>query len=893
VDSAYALDRGTRVERYILLKPLGQGGMGVVYAAYDPELDRKVALKLLRPDKHTPDGNTERGWMLREAQAMARISHPNVISVYDTGTFGSQVFVAMEFIQGRTLSTWMRREKHTWPEIIRVFLEAGKGLVAAHQAGLVHRDFKPSNVLVGDAGRVCVLDFGLARLAQLAEEEEKERFGADEDLAALAGESMALSLPESDLLMGTPQYMPPEQYLSTQVDARADQFSFCAALYWALYRRRPFEPRQVARSAVESSRGTAGTARSEESWKNLPHTTAAREPPADAKVPTWVRRAVMKGLSLHPDDRFPSMEALLDALSQEQRRLNRRGALAAAGVLAMATAGGGGYLYQQSRVCAGSQSLVASVWGPQTRQKLEASFLATGKPFAKETALKVARMLDGYSGQWASMHTQACEATRVRGEQTEELLSMRMVCLERRRKDLSALTGLLTEADGKVVERAVEAAAALPSLRPCEDIASLADQPALPADPAVRATIERLGGKIAEVKALHDAGRYKAGVELARQLEPEVMASAYMPLQAELRFHLGWLLAQSSEATEGIGQLERAFDAAEASRSDRLRVEVLTKLIFAQVNNGHPKEADRWGQVAAAILKRVDGEPPLAIDLMGNLGYVALQQGRYQEAKDLFQRAREMMAGALGPDHPKHAKVSHGLGLVALKMGDHATAITLLSQSLRQTQEAKGEQHPEVATRHTMLASAYRESGQLEQALEHVSKALEVRRATQGPEHPAVATALDELGTSQIALKRYDEAVKTFQEALELRRKALGEEHLDLSYSYDGIGQAMLAGGKAAQAVEPLRKALAYKDTEPELLAQAGFALAKALWTVGQEPEQAREAAREAHAHYVKLEKPQQAAEISTWLEAHAEETKPPPTKVKATKQRPTKRKSR
>jgi tetratricopeptide (TPR) repeat protein/predicted Ser/Thr protein kinase len=892
VDDAYALERGTRVERYILLKPLGQGGMGVVYAAYDPDLDRKVALKLLRPDKQTPEGNTERAWMLREAQAMARISHPNVISVYDTGTFGSQVFVAMEFIQGRTLSTWMRREKHTWQEILHVFLEAGKGLTAAHKARLVHRDFKPSNVLVGDSGRVYVLDFGLARLAQLAEAEEKERFGADEDLPVLTGESIALALPESNLLMGTPQYMPPEQYLGTNVDARADQFSFCAALYWALYRKRPFEPRQVARSAVECSKGTAGTDRSDESWRNLPHTTAAREPPTNSQVPAWVRRTVMRGLSLHPDDRFPSMEALLEALSQEQRRLHRRGALAAAGVLALAAVSGGGYAYQQSRVCAGAPSLVASVWGPEARQKLETSFLATGRPFARETALKVARMLDGYAGQWATMHTQACEATRVRGEQTEELLSMRMVCLDRRRKDLSALTGLLTQADGKVVERAVEAAAALPSLRPCEDIASLAELPALPADPSLRATIERLGGKVAEVKALNDAGRYKAGVELARQLEPEVVASAYMPLQAELRFHLGWLLQQSGEVPEGIHQMEQAFDAAESSRSDRLRVEVLTKLIFTLVNNGHPKEADRWGQVAEAILKRVDGEPPLAIDLMGNLGYVALQQGRYQEAKAAFERAQMMMASTFGPDHPKHAKVSHGLGLVALKTGEHATAIALLSQSLRQTQEAKGEQHPEVATRHTMLASAYRESGQLEQALEHVSKALEVRRATQGPEHPAVATALDELGTSQIALKRYDEAVATFQQALELRRKTLGEEHLDLSYSYDGIGQALLAGGKAAEAVEPLKKALAYKDTEPELLAQAGFALAKALWTVGQEPEQAREAARQAREHYVKLEKPRQAAEISSWLDSRAEAPTPAP-KSKPAKQRPTKRKSR
>ncbi|WP_224240821.1 serine/threonine-protein kinase [Hyalangium gracile] len=884
----YELPRGTRIERYVLLKPLGQGGMGVVYSAYDPDLDRKVALKLLRPDKQTPDGHTARAWMLREAQAMARISHPNVISVYDVGTFYNQVFVAMEFIQGRTLSTWIRKEQHTWQEVLRVFLEAGRGLMAAHKAGLVHRDFKPANVLVGETGRVCVLDFGLARLAELAEAEEQSLAGELEAREERSGEPVALELPDSNVIMGTPQYMPPEQYLGEGVDGRADQFSFCASLYWALYRKRPFEPRQVARTAAQTSRASAGTG---EVWRQLPHSTAAKEPPANAKIPSSVRRAVMRGLSLNPEDRFPSMEALLEALAQQQRSVQRRGALAAVGAMALASLGVGGFMYQQSRVCAGSQALVASAWSPETRQKLEAAFAATGKPFAAETALKVVRALDGYAGAWSSMHTEACEATRVRGEQTEELLSMRMVCLDRRRKDLAALTGLLAEADAKVVERAVDAAAALPSLQPCQDIASLAEQPPLPADAALRASVEKLGDQLSQVKALHDAGRYKAGVELARKLEPEVVATAYRPLEAELRYHLGWLLQQAGEAEDSIRQLEQAFDSAESGRSDRVRLEVLTKLVYVFANNGHPEEAKRWGQVAQAVLGRVGSEPPLALDLMGNLGYVALLQGRYQESRDYFEKARALAESTLGPEDPKRAKVSHGLGLAALRMADYPRAIALLSESLRQTETAKGKQHPEVATRHTMLATAYRESGDLEKALAHVRQALEVRRATQGPEHPAVADTLDELGMSFIALKRYDEAVKTFGEALEIKRKVLGEDHPDLSYSYDGVGQALLAKGNAAEAIEPLRKALSYEDTEPEGLAQTGFALAKALWDGAKSPEPAREEARKARALYVKLEKPKEAAEIDAWLGAHAEEPAPPPRVVQ--KQRPARRKSR
>lgn len=479
-------------------------------------------------------------------------------------------------------------------------------------------------------------------------------------------------------------------------------------------------------------------------------------------------------------------------------------------------------------------------------------------------------------------------ATRVRGEQTEELLSMRMVCLDRRRKDLAALTGLLAEADAKMVERAVDAAAALPSLQPCQDITSLAEQSPLPADPTLRASIEKLGGQLSEVKALHDAGRYKAGVELARKLEPEVVATSYLPLQAELRYHLGWLLQQSGDAEGSIHQLEESFDTAETGRADRLRVEALTKLIYVFVNNGHPEEAERWGKVAQAVLSRVGNEPTLALDLMGNLGYVALLRGRYQESRDYFEKARALADSTLAPDDPKRAKVSHGLGLAALRMADYPKAIALLDESLKQTEAAKGKLHPEVATRHTMLATAYRESGDLEKALAHVQQALEVRRATQGPEHPAVADTLDELGMTFIAAKRYDEAVKTFREALEIKRKALGEDHPDLSYSYDGVGQALLAQGHPAEAIEPLRKALSYEDTEPEGLAQTGFALAKALWDGGPSPGPAREEATKARERYVKLEKPKEVAEIDAWLSAHATDPAPPPAPKKPAPKRKT-----
>ncbi len=868
------LERGSHVERYLILNPVGQGGMGVVYAAHDPELDRKVALKLLRPDKARPGVTDESAALLREAQAMARISHPNVITVHDVGTVGGGVFIAMEFIQGQNLHEWVRQQPPPSPrEVLRVFLQAGQGLLAAHRAGLVHRDFKPANVLLGRNGRVCVTDFGLARLTPLPHGDEATR-PDEEGLAVRAGSlQSARPLTQAGLVMGTPHFMPPEQHLGSGVDARADQFSFCASLFWALYRKHAVEPRRMVEAATQAVHHQGKAPPGTEAWRLLPHGTAT-VPPAEARVPARVRNAVMRGLSLHPDDRFPSMEALLEELSWEQRRGNRRGALAALGLLATATAGVGLSLHRQSQVCAGADSLVASVWGPGTRQKLEAAFSATGRPFASESAHGVTRLLDAYAGGWARLHTEACEATRVRGEQTEQLLSLRMVCLERRRKSLGALVDLLTHADGKVVERAVDAASALPGLEECRDIESLAEQPALPADPSRRAALEELGGQLAQVRALLGAGRYAQGLELARKLEPEVALTAWRPLQAELSYLLAWLLHQQGEAEEGLRQFERALRDAEAGRADRQRLEVLTRFTYALANNGHPDEARRWGDMARGVLERMGSEPLAAFDLNVNLGYTALFGGRYQEAWDSFSKARALET-SLAPEDPRRAKVSHALGLAALRLGDLPQAITLLGESLRRTEELKGPQHPEVAIRRSMLATAYRESGEPARALEYARTALAVRQAALGAEHPSTADDLDELGECFLQLKRYDEALKSFREADALKRRVLGAEHPDLSYSLDGVGKTLLAQGLPADAIAPLRQAMSYENTDPEALAQTGFTLAQALWAAGQEPEQAREEARRARERYTALGQQKQAADISAWLEARKERPVP------------------
>ena len=281
-----------RLGRFVLLRKLGEGGMGTVYAAYDEPLDRKVALKLLHPIEK--EGTRLRQRMLREAQAMARVSHPNVLHVYEVGELGSQIFIAMEYIDGVTLAAWQHEATRGWQEILSLYLQAGRGLSAAHQAGLVHRDFKPENVLVDRRGMARVGDFGLARLQG---EAEPRGDSSVDPLPAVASSPVLRSpLSQTGTLAGTPGYMSPEQYRCQATDPRSDQFSFCVALFEALFGRRPF----AGDSVDELAAAVMGGKRRE-----IPTTTA---------VPIEIQQAILRGLSTEPSARFESMDALLTAL---------------------------------------------------------------------------------------------------------------------------------------------------------------------------------------------------------------------------------------------------------------------------------------------------------------------------------------------------------------------------------------------------------------------------------------------------------------------------------------------------------------------------------------------------------------------------------------------------
>jgi hypothetical protein len=337
------LERPNVADRYVGLRPLGQGGAGAVYAAYDSELHRHVALKFLRRRfMGGEEGEEWRARMMREAKAMARLSHPNVVTLYDVGVSSEDgVFLAMELVEGGTLTDWLRQKGRSWSQIVAMLCDAGEGLAAAHRAGMIHRDFKLDNVLLGSDGRPRVTDFGLARTAEDHPNEEQASLAGSlpsptpsHARAALppatasrlrppAPEALA-KLTLTGSIMGTPGYMAPEQYTNNlALDARADIFAFCATLYRALYGERPFGGEGLKHIAYLTLQGEVSKA------------------PKGSKVPSWLRKVVLSGLARDRDARPGSMEELLarlraGAAKQRRRRFAAVGALGVAGVCALA-----------------------------------------------------------------------------------------------------------------------------------------------------------------------------------------------------------------------------------------------------------------------------------------------------------------------------------------------------------------------------------------------------------------------------------------------------------------------------------------------------------------------------------------------------------------------------
>jgi tetratricopeptide (TPR) repeat protein len=807
-DGAAQLKRGQTVGRFVVLGLLGRGGMGEVYGAYDPELDRKVAVKLVRP--RISRSGEDRGRLLREAQAIAKLSHPNVVVIYDVGTVDERVFIAMEFVEGSTLGGWLRAAPRSRREIVDVFLLAGRGLAAAHQAGLVHRDFKPDNVMVGGDGQVRVMDFGLART--VVGEEDAPASEPISTSTSTSGRYLRAKMTQTGVLLGSPAYMAPEQFLGEKTDGRTDQFSFCVALYEALYGERPFAGETVLAVQVNVLEG------------------AIRPAPAATRVPSWIRRVLLRGLAINAAARFPSMEALLAALGNDPAQRTKKWLLVASVPVALLAVVGVTRRVglEHRRMCAGGEAYFAEIWEPGPAESarkaaIQRAFAASGKSYAEQAYAGVSRLMDQYASRWIGMYQSACEATNLRGEQSAEVLDLRMDCLRDRLGNARTLSDVFAAADGRVVENAVSAAAALPSLDRCADVRLLRAVIKPPDDPVIRKRVDELRTQLARMIALRDSGQCVQALSTADSLIAEVRAVDYKPLLADTLYAAAQI--DCGDAAKMLVRFKEAHTAASASRND-----------------------DVAAQAAALI-------PPLAVN---RLDQVPVAREWLQVAEgDVARLGRETLADAM---------LAQAEGMLALTDRAYERALSAADRSIAVTRRLLGPDDPWTIQWEANKADWEESAGHLEQALKSDSAAIAHLERVLGRDHPKVAMTSNNEGEVLNLLGRYLEAEAAYRRAARIWRES-GAAPVFMGWALTGLGRALLGQNRPGAAVGPLEEALKIRNEKSAPGPQRGetrFALARALWPDDAQRPRAMALALAARDDYAG--DPGAVAEIAGWL---------------------------
>ena len=732
-----------------MLGPLGEGGMGQVFAAFDPALDRKVALKTLHGD-----GRDAR--LVREAQAMARLQHPNVCTVFEIGSVGERMFVAMELVDGETLRDWMKKP-HRLREVLAMFIAAGRGLEAVHGAGLVHRDFKPDNVLVAADLRPRVSDFGLVS-----------------DGTATLGYS------------GTPAYMAPEQRRGQPADARSDQFSFCVALWEALEGKRPF-----ASDAPPDAR-------------HAPSGTKA--------IPAWLGTVLTRGLAVQPADRWPDMGQLLDALGHDPAKVRRRW-LIGAGVLSLAVAGAsaGKLSYdRQARACTHAGERLAGIWDAPTQQRLETAFNATHTPLALQTWQRVHASLDSYARQWSATHEDACRATHIDGRQSEQLLDLRMSCLERRRTTLQAMTELWSvPLDRSQVEAAPQAAASLEPIADCSDIPSLTEPVPLPRDQVARARITAVEVQLDRVRALLDTGRLKQAQAAIGPLVTEADAVGFARLRGETRFLLGTTLDWLADPA-AVQVLEEGAPLSAEGHDDATAARALLQLVQSLSNlAAKPDRALAVVPAAAAMVARANNPPALEAMLWITHGQALLDAGKRPEAHALMTRVLPGVRAKFGPDANETLLIENVLAGSDTAIGDYDGARALFAHAVEAATKMAGPDTAGVAGLIKNLGQAEERAGMRNAARAHYEKALADYQAAVGTDNQYVAELYDCLGNLDRAAGKYDEAAAGYLRSIRILETSLGNEHAYTAMAYGHLGAARRGQGRLDEALELGKKSLA------------------------------------------------------------------------------------
>lgn len=769
-----SLRKGDSVDRFVVLEWIGRGGAGEVYRAYDPDLDRRVAIKVLW--RLADDLVGARARLLHEARALARLRHPCVVQVFDAGVDGERVFLAMEYLQGSTLAAWLRSSPRTWQATAQVLLAAGQGLAAAHDAGLLHRDVKPTNVIVTDAGRVCMIDFGLA---------EPHDAGADRPTHT----SSAARGPN-----GTPAYLAPELYDGVAPSIASDVFSFCVTAWEALFGARPWSADDEVELTARKRQGPPATGR----------TTVAR----------GVVEALRRGLAADPATRTSSLAPVLAAIERAIAPRARR--WLAAAMLGLAGVGIAAWVLRPGPCAdAGVAADVAAdaIWNVVTRTATRDALLAGATPFAGDVWLHLEPALDGHVARWTAARADACAATYERHEQSSELFDARIACLDRQLGALESLLGLYAGADAEIAGRAVDMLAAL-------DPASHCDREALQRARG-HAVAPEHAAVLDRARVLESAARYHDAMVLI----DELLASGIEEgddAWLEATYLRGRLLDRTGDPRSALRLLEDLHWRAEIAGADLLAAKAAVYVAFELAAvEGRPADALQWAPHARAAIERAGDDAALRATLLENEGTAHLAQLDGDAALQRYEAALEIREELAFRDPLGLLSTLGSIGILLEELHRYDEALAMGQRALALAQSIVGDAHPHTARSHDNLGTTLLRMGRVDEALVHLERALEIRRAALGAAHPLVALSSSHLGLAHLDQGDPARAVEHYRRAVELGAAAEVSATLQLRYR-EGLAHSLDAAGHREEALEHARVAheglrASFGATHPEV----------------------------------------------------------------------------
>ncbi|MCH9688446.1 MAG: tetratricopeptide repeat protein [Deltaproteobacteria bacterium] len=757
------LARGTGVGRYVVLAELGRGGMGTVYSAFDPDLDRKVALKLLPMS----DGRSARD-LGREARILAKFTHPNVASVFDVGRTETALFITMELVDGGDLTSWLGATHRSAAEILSVFVDAGRGLAAAHAKGLIHRDFKPSNVLIGSDGRVRVADFGLAQLV------------SGQPGPLVPGDTMrGLAMSSGTSGGGTPGFIAPEILDGDPPSPGADQYAYCVSLVWGLTGSMPDEHDDVE-AALSSKR-----------------------------VPRGPRRAIVRGLSPRPTDRFESMEGLLAGLAVAPV-IRRR--LAVGAVLGLV--GGVAVTWSLARAnapsappidrCAAGRDALASIWNEARAEPLTTALTGRDAVYATQTATRVVTELDAYAEVWTQAHAGLCANPRGNPSADGPLQ-----CLDDRLLELEAMRAALSQPDGSALDHATRAVAGLRSPSFCTDPAWQPPPANLEPAPSAAAAVAALRPPLELGVAYIDTGQFDRALTQLQEVDREAEATHHLPLIAEARYHLGMVMMQQGHYDQAKPTLHDAFATALTCGHDEVMVQAASLLVYANKDRHEDLDhAQLWSELARAAVDRLGPKTEQAATYWQAVGIIALQRGEYAPARDAFERALALNRDHLPPDHPAIVVPLSLLASLDAEQRRYVDAERRAREALALRSAILGDQHPDLISDLVTLASALTPQDKPDEAIEHLERALSLGLSTLDPEHPRRLGAANNLASALNRKGDHQRAAALYTDVLLARQQHQGPDDPATGLAHHNLATALFHLGTLEEAIEHHHRSL-------------------------------------------------------------------------------------